>query len=221
MIPMVLLTSFGGVLADRFDRRILMIALDTLNSAVALLYLVALHYSSPILLYAVSFVRHSVVAMYEPVTRSIVPLLVQTDDELKFAMTMNGMAWAFTLAVGGIAAGWSAATMGVGACFVLDSLTYIMSTVVIWMVQGKFCVRVGEGGRGVKHEADSCISPASRKGRGELPKIRVCIQKAFCPLISFVHMFGELMRYLFTCQFGLLVLLKVRYIASFCSPGYK
>ena len=91
MIPMILLTSFGGALADRFDRRRLMIALDAWNAMIALLYLVALRYESATLLYVVSFVRHAVVALYEPVTRSIVPMLVTSDEDLKYAMTMNGM----------------------------------------------------------------------------------------------------------------------------------
>ena len=209
MVPMILLTSFGGALADRFDRRKLMIALDAWNASVALLYLIALRYQSATLLYIVSFIRHSVVAMYEPVTRSIVPLLVGSDDELKCAMTLNGVAWATTLAVGGTLAGWSAATAGVGACYIVDSATYVVSTVVIWMVRGKFCVRdegkehYGEGTPGYMTPSSSCVS-----GTG-LSRLRVCLQKVFCPVTSFVRMFFDLLRYLSTCQFGLLVLLKV------------
>lgn len=73
---MILLTSFG-------DWHVIMIALDTFNFFVVLLYLMALHYLSSTLLYIVSFVRHLIVALYELVTRSIVPLFVH--------MTLNGM----------------------------------------------------------------------------------------------------------------------------------
>mmetsp|Transcript_13227 Transcript_13227/g.32146 ORF Transcript_13227/g.32146 Transcript_13227/m.32146 type:complete len:575 (-) Transcript_13227:46-1770(-) len=208
MIPMILLASFGGALADRFDRRKLMIALDGWNAAVAFLYLLALHYRSATLLYIVSFMRNSVVAIYEPVTRSIVPLLVGSDDELKCAMTMNGIAWASTLAVGGTLAGWSAATLGVGACYVVDSATYLVSAVVIWLVRGEFCVRdEGREHRGEGSDAYSAHSPYCVAGSG-LSRIRVCIRKVFCPVTSFVRMFFDLLRYLSTCQFGLLVLLK-------------
>jgi len=197
MIPMILLTSFGGALADWYDRRHLMISLDAWNASVALLYLVALYYESPTLLYIVSFVRHSVVAMYEPVTRSIVPLLVKNDEELKCAMTMNGMAWAITLAVGGLIAGWSAATWGVGACYVLDSFTYVVSTVMIWMVTGRYCVRVVTDG-------------AAAAGRS-------CVEVLLSPITYFFQMFAELMNYLATCGFGMLVLLKVVICRFFCS----
>ncbi|KAL7536703.1 hypothetical protein ACHAXR_011274 [Thalassiosira sp. AJA248-18] len=213
MIPMILFSSFGGALADRYDRRKLMITLDAWNASVALLYLVALHYSSPMLLYTVSCVRHTVVAMYEPVTRSIVPLLVQSDEELKYAMTMNGMAWASTLAVGGMLAGWTAATFGVGSCFVMDSVTYIVSTAVIWMVRGKYCIREGGlHGAGISvasASASTCVPAFSTRGKGSgLSRIRTCIHNLCCPLTSFVQMFLEMMKYLVTCKFGLLVFLK-------------
>ena len=51
MIPMIFLTSFGGALADRFDRRKLMISLDAINASVALFYLLALYYVSATMLY--------------------------------------------------------------------------------------------------------------------------------------------------------------------------
>ncbi len=202
MIPMILFTYFGGALADNFDRRKLMITLDAWNATVAIFYILALKSQSPKFFYIVSLIRHTVVAIYEPITRSIVPLLVGSDDELKIAMTMNGVAWAITLAVGGTVAGWTAARLGVGTCYIVDSSTYIISTIVMWMVKGKYCVR-----EKAATSATSFLSSLEEKPM--IYKLQNFLAFAVSPVLAFVRMFMELMGYLLVCKFGMLVLMKV------------
>ncbi len=206
---MILFTSFGGVLADLFDKRKLMIALDTWNSFVALFYLVALHYRSVSILYFVSFIRNSFVAIYEPITRSIVPLLMENDDDLKSAVTMNGMAWALTLTFGGTLAGWTAARLGVASCFLVDTVSYILSAVVIYMVRGRYCVREEDG---VAASAEKSSDVGSKWGWRCVKLFRnkrLCM--VFTPVVSLVKLSMELLGYLVTCKFTMLVFMKVSY----------
>lgn len=209
MIPMILFTSFGGALADIFDKRKLMIALDAWNSFVALFYLLALRYKSVSLLYAVSFVRNSFVAIYEPITRSIVPLLMENDHDLKSAVTMNGMAWALTLTFGGTLAGSTAARLGTDSCFLVDSGSYIVSAMVMCMVRGRYCVRVQD--RVVCSDKTSTDCGLKEDGRFEtlFQNRRLCM--IFTPVVSFGKLSMELFGYLVSCRFTMLVFMKVSY----------
>mmetsp|Transcript_11169 Transcript_11169/g.22966 ORF Transcript_11169/g.22966 Transcript_11169/m.22966 type:complete len:606 (+) Transcript_11169:118-1935(+) len=206
MIPMILFTSLGGALADIFDKRKLMIALDAWNSFVALFYLLALRYKSVSFLYVVSFIRNSFVAIYEPITRSIVPLFMENDDDLKSAVTMNGMAWALTLTFGGTLAGWTAARLGAASCFLVDSGSYIVSAMAMCMVKGNYCVR--EQDRATYSGEKSSDSGFKRGGRCEtlFRNRRLCM--IFTPVLSFGKLSMELFGYLVSCKFTMLVFMK-------------
>jgi len=93
-LPMAAFANVGGVLADRYDRRKLMIALDLISGVVVLGYLVAVRYQSLPLVYVVTILRSVVGAVYYPATTGIVPLIVPEKHDLQFAVTMN--AWACT-----------------------------------------------------------------------------------------------------------------------------
>ena len=70
----------GGFLADRYDRRHLMIMLDLISGVVVLGYLLALQYKSLHILYTVTVVRSAVGAIYYPITTGIVPCLCLFDE---------------------------------------------------------------------------------------------------------------------------------------------
>lgn len=117
MIPQVLLSHVGGSMADTFDRRKLLIVLDTLGSIVTLGLIVAVSSRSLSLFYTFTSLRATVYALYEPATKSIVSMLVDDPEDLKRANTMNGMVWSLMLVVGGAVAGAFSAALGVEACY--------------------------------------------------------------------------------------------------------
>ena len=117
MLPEVILTPIGGALADSYDRRWLMIIYDALAAVAVLGYIVAARSGSLGMLYVVSTFRASVCSFYEPVTRSIVPMMVIDAQDLKRATTINGIAWSGMLVLGGFVAGYASASFGVEACF--------------------------------------------------------------------------------------------------------
>ena len=118
MIPQVTMTHIGGALADSFDRRKLMILLDTLGAFTTLLFLVAIRSENLILFYIVTALRATVHSIYEPITKSIVPMIASdSKEDLKKANTLNGLAWSFMVLVGGVVAGRSSAHFGVQICY--------------------------------------------------------------------------------------------------------
>ena len=62
-LPEILLSPIGGILADSFDRRKLMIGLDLLASIIVLGYVAAVRAQSVELLYTVQFLRATIQGM--------------------------------------------------------------------------------------------------------------------------------------------------------------
>jgi len=116
-IPEVIISPLGGILADKFDRKNLMIKLDMLAAICVLSYIYAVREESIYLFYGATIIRSSITATYHSITNSIVPQLVSDPEDLKRAATINGFVWSGMLAVGGVIAGWASARIGVEVCF--------------------------------------------------------------------------------------------------------
>ena len=69
MLPYVFFTSFGGMVADSYDRRNLMIFFDACSSIVTLGFVIAIQMENLPMFYVVSACRSSIAAFYEPVTK--------------------------------------------------------------------------------------------------------------------------------------------------------
>jgi MFS family permease len=115
-IPNIVFSSIGGGLADSTDRRVTMISLNIIGMLVSLLYLPAYHFRSLPLIYVVAFIQASVAAIYDPVRRSIIPLLVPQQDYLQKATTMSEIAFATMASAGATFGGITASTFGVSVC---------------------------------------------------------------------------------------------------------
>lgn len=80
MLPTIVLSPFGGVLADRMNRRTLMIALDALSGLAALLAGVALPLGCDLPLIAALLVALSVLGAFEsPTVQACVPQMLSGD----------------------------------------------------------------------------------------------------------------------------------------------
>ena len=186
-IPEVIISPLGGILADKFDRKNLMIKLDMLAAICVLSYIYAVREESIYLFYGATIIRSSITATYHSITNSIVPQLVSDPEDLKRAATINGFVWSGMLAVGGVIAGWASARIGVEVCFFIDSVTYLMSACVISNVSGSYKVE-----------------PSTSKVKG--PDVHVPESKM--SLRTLIRMSTDTFTYLWQCGFGLLVLLK-------------
>ena len=81
MLPTIVLSPFGGVLADRMNRRALMIALDALSGLVALLAGAALPLGHDLPLIAALLVALSVLGAFEsPTVQACVPQMLAGDS---------------------------------------------------------------------------------------------------------------------------------------------
>lgn len=143
IIPEVTISPIGGILSDKYDRKYLMILLDIIGAITTLGFLVALRSGNVFNLYIATLLRSSISSMYEPVTKSIYPMFVNDPEDLKRAATFNTTAWSTMLLLGGLFSGYIISLVGVEACYAIDSITYLVSAIIMLQIHGSFTVKQG------------------------------------------------------------------------------
>lgn len=117
LLPNVILSPFGGALADGWDRRDIMMILDVCGSLVAWIFVFALHQKSVGLIYFATFLQECIAGLYEPSRSAIIPLMCPGDEEMKKATTLAGVVWSMIAAFGSAAGGFLVALVGIHGCY--------------------------------------------------------------------------------------------------------
>mmetsp|Transcript_15811 Transcript_15811/g.19277 ORF Transcript_15811/g.19277 Transcript_15811/m.19277 type:complete len:525 (-) Transcript_15811:130-1704(-) len=138
LIPNIILFPLAGILADVRDRRESMICLDCIAALAPLLFLVAFHFMSIPIILLVTLLQASIAAFYEPCRSAILPLLVPQEEEMKKATTLTGLAWSVMAAVGSGLGGIMVSKIGIKACFILDTFSFIVSVLILIQMGGKW-----------------------------------------------------------------------------------
>lgn len=131
-LPDALFGLVGGVLADIFDRRrvLLVVQLGLGLVAVALAVLTQLGQITPPLLLAFTFVLGSATVFSNPAYQSLVPDLVP-QEQVRAAAALGSIGINLARVVGPALAGLVIARLGVAAVFGLNALTYLLFVLVV------------------------------------------------------------------------------------------
>ena len=90
MVPTILLSPFGGILADRADRRAVMVGLDSLSGLTVLLAALALPHGPDLAVIAVLMIVLSVLAAFEsPTVQACVPQMLTGENVLRGNAMVN------------------------------------------------------------------------------------------------------------------------------------
>ncbi len=129
-VPNLFLSLLGGVLADRFERRRLMIFTQTgaMITAFLLAYLTISGIVTVWHIVAIAFVAGIVNALNTPVRQSIISDLVPKEALLN-AIALNSAQFQASRTLGPAVAGLIVAAVGPGWCFFINGLSYLA---VIW-----------------------------------------------------------------------------------------
>jgi MFS family permease len=136
-LPPFLLGPVAGVIADRFDRRKVLILSDVLRACIVLCFLLIDRPERLWLLYVLTVLQFSVSSFFEPSRAALVPSLVKS-DELLTANTLASITWSAMLTLGGAIGGLTASLFGVQVSLVVDALTFLASAALLLTVQGTF-----------------------------------------------------------------------------------
>ncbi|MGH2705338.1 MAG: MFS transporter [Actinomycetota bacterium] len=141
-LPFFLLSPIGGVVADRLNRKRLMIAADLIRAAIAL-GLLAVRSEQTVWLGLVSVAGLTAFsALFTPASQAALPNLV-SDDDLPAANVLMGSAFGTMLAVGSALGGLVAATLGRDTAFVINAVSFLVSAALVLAIRAPF-----EEGRG-------------------------------------------------------------------------
>jgi MFS family permease len=126
VLPVLMLAPLGGVVADAFDRRKLMlITQSALACASLILTFATLHGEiSPPMIYAVLFFSGVAIAFDTPARQALLPELVDKDT-LPNALSLHAMAWQLATIGGPAIAGIILATFGPLAIYLADVLSFV------------------------------------------------------------------------------------------------
>jgi MFS family permease len=129
-LPSVVVSPLSGVIADRFNRRQIMIASDLVRAVVVLGFLFVRRPEQVWMIYALTVLQLTFSTFFEPAKSASVPSLVEP-REIVAANAITSVTWSAMLtlgaAVGGFVTGW----VGTDAAFIIDSLTYLGSAALI------------------------------------------------------------------------------------------
>jgi MFS family permease len=130
-------SPIAGVLADRFDRRRLMVIADLARVPVALAFLLARDPGSLWVAFVAVALLSIGAAVFEPSSSASLPNLVE-DDELGEANVLIGSAWGTMLAVGAAIGGAVAATFGRDVAFAVNAASFGASALLIIGIHRSF-----------------------------------------------------------------------------------
>ena len=108
-IPPFLLSPVAGVVADRFNRKTILIVTDLLRFFIVLGFLFIQSAEQAWLIYVLTIAQFSVSAFFEPARAAILPSLIEGNDELLTANTLSSVTWSAMLTLGAALGGWSLA----------------------------------------------------------------------------------------------------------------
>ena len=137
VLPYAIVSPFAGVVADRVDRRRLMIAADCARALTALGFLAARSAGTIWIAFVAMGLLSAFSPFFEPASNAALPNLVRPGD-LARANVLMGSAWGTMLAVGAALGGLVAATLGRNAAFIADAASFAVSAALIASIRGRF-----------------------------------------------------------------------------------
>ncbi len=188
-IPIFLFSLVGGVVADRMDRRHLLLASQFVQMTCAFLLavLVALDVVRVWHILTLSFLVGTAQAFGGPAYQALVPSLVKPED-LSNAIALNSIQFNLARVVGPVLGGLALTQLSAAWCFGLNGVSYIAVIVSLLMLRTPFVPKSG----------DSSLLASMRQGirfirrQGAMESLIVlafCMTVLAIPLIVFLPVF--------------------------------
>jgi MFS family permease len=138
-IPIFLFSLLGGVLADRFERRHMLIFSQCVQMSVALTLtvLVAFHVVKVWHFLLGSFISGFGQAFGGPAFAALMPTLVRKED-MPNAIALNSIQFNAAVMVGPAIGGWALHTLGATWCFGLNTLSFLAPIIALLKLKFRF-----------------------------------------------------------------------------------
>jgi MFS family permease len=130
MLAPFLVSPLAGVVADRFNRKLLLVVADLARAAVVLGFLFVREPQHVWILYTLTAVQLGISGFFFPARNALLPDIV-SKGELGGANALSSATWSVMLALGAALGGVVAGQWGIYPAFVIDSVTFLFSALLI------------------------------------------------------------------------------------------
>ncbi len=134
LLPTFFFGPLAGVVADRFNRKTIMIASNLLRGITVLGFLFIHRADQVWIVYALTALQVIFSTFFEPAESAAVPSLVRRQD-LVTANALGGASWSVTLALGAAIGGFVTDAFGRDTAFIIDSISFFVSSLFILPVR--------------------------------------------------------------------------------------
>ena len=150
--PMLLFSLFGGVVADRVERRKIMLLSQYLQMGFAFILAMLIWFGQVEVwhIFLLSFLTGSAQSFSGPAYISLLPLLVRRSD-VPNAVAMNSMQFNLARVIGPLLAGLTLAAWGPAVCFALNGLSFVAVIIALLMIRTPNVAPSGDS-RGIMDE---------------------------------------------------------------------
>lgn len=138
LLPVIVMSLVGGSLADRVDRRVLLLVLNVLLGFCSTILMIGgfLHWHSVVVLYVLAAIIAGLAAADIPTRTAVIPKLVSA-DQLSSALSMMSVAQQITLILGPALAGVLLASFGFAQAYMVDVITFAVAIVTIVLISAQ------------------------------------------------------------------------------------
>ena len=190
-VPFLLFSLFGGVFADRFDRRRILLSSQVvqLSSAFLLMTLILTGAVQIWIILTLSFVVGFAQSFGGPAYQALVPTLVDRED-LPNAVALNSIQFNLARVVGPVLAGMAFSSLGAAACFGLNGISFVAVIAALLVLKRGALTAPSSGS-----VLDSLRAGlrAVRDARSLRGLIGLAFAGSFCafPLVTFLPVFAK------------------------------
>lgn len=125
------ISPIAGVIADRYDRRKVMLFADLCRCLGALNYLWIRWEWAVYLIFPIEIFQSVMTGIFDPSRSALLPNLIDNPDQLIVANSLDGSTWSIAAAIGSSIGGIVVAFLGTDANYIFDSITYAISFICI------------------------------------------------------------------------------------------
>ena len=133
MLAPFLTSPVAGVVADRYNRKYILIAADVIRAVALVGFLFVRDPSHIWLLYVLTAIQLGIAGFFFPTRNAMLPDIV-SERELGTANALGSTTWSTMLALGAAIGGFVSGTLGVYTAFMIDALTFALSALFITQV---------------------------------------------------------------------------------------
>lgn len=138
-IPAILLSPIGGIVADRVNKRNVMVILDFFTAAVIIAFSLLLHEADILPLTAVTMMfLYGIAGAYQPSVQASIPALVGPEHFMAANSTINTIS-SFASLIGPVLGGILYSAYGLGPVLCVCAVCFLLSAVMEMFIEIPFC----------------------------------------------------------------------------------